>query len=184
MKIDDILTLIKAVSDSELTELELTVRREADGAEDESGTNGEAAGSEGNKGARPGGAVLETFRAVKAPKEILVQTAGEGQAVVQTAAYMRAETAGARAEEDGKQEQSGDYITSPMVGTFYSAPSEGAEPFISVGDTVKQGQVVGIVEAMKLMNEIESPFDGVVEKILVENKEMVGFGQELVLIKR
>ncbi|MCD7818973.1 MAG: acetyl-CoA carboxylase, biotin carboxyl carrier protein, partial [Lachnospiraceae bacterium] len=53
-------------------------------------------------------------------------------------------------------------ITSMMVGTFYAAPSEDAEPFVQVGDTVKKGQTVGIVEAMKLMNEIESEYDGVV----------------------
>lgn len=76
----------------------------------------------------------------------------------------------------------GEFITSPMVGTFYAAPSEGAAPYVNAGDTVKKGQVIGIVEAMKLMNEIESPFDGVIEEILVENKSMVGFGQELMRV--
>ncbi|MDF2586594.1 MAG: acetyl-CoA carboxylase, biotin carboxyl carrier protein [Anaerocolumna sp.] len=74
-------------------------------------------------------------------------------------------------------------ITSPMVGTFYCAKSEDSEPFISVGDTVKKGQVIGIVEAMKLMNEIESEYDGVVEAILVKNKDMVEYGQTLVSIR-
>lgn len=77
----------------------------------------------------------------------------------------------------------GEYITSPMVGTFYAAPSEDAEPFVAIGDTVKKGQVIGIVEAMKLMNEIEATCDGVVEKILVENRSMVGFGDELMFIR-
>jgi acetyl-CoA carboxylase biotin carboxyl carrier protein len=74
-------------------------------------------------------------------------------------------------------------ITSPMVGTFYSAKSEDSDPFIAVGDTVKKGQVIGIVEAMKLMNEIESEYDGVVEAILVKNKDMVEYGQSLVSIR-
>ncbi|MFV0344284.1 MAG: acetyl-CoA carboxylase biotin carboxyl carrier protein [Anaerocolumna sp.] len=74
-------------------------------------------------------------------------------------------------------------ITSPMVGTFYEAKSEGSEPFISIGDRVKKGQVVGIIEAMKLMNEIESDYDGIVEEILVKNKDMVEYGQVLVRIK-
>ena len=74
-------------------------------------------------------------------------------------------------------------ITSPMVGTFYSASSEDAKPFIEVGDAIKKGQVIGIVEAMKLMNEIESPYDGVVEEILVSNREMVGFEQMLVRVR-
>lgn len=74
-------------------------------------------------------------------------------------------------------------ITSPMVGTFYAAKSEGSDPFISVGDTVKKGQIIGIVEAMKLMNEIESEYDGVVESILIKNKDMVEYGQPLVSIK-
>lgn len=74
-------------------------------------------------------------------------------------------------------------ITSPMVGTFYQAKSEGSEPFVTVGDRVRKGQVIGIIEAMKLMNEIESDFDGTVEEILVKNKDMVEYGQVLVRIK-
>lgn len=70
-------------------------------------------------------------------------------------------------------------IKSPLVGTFYAAPAENAEPFIKVGDQVQEGKVLGIVEAMKLMNEIESEFDGVIEKILVENGEIVEYGQPL-----
>lgn len=74
----------------------------------------------------------------------------------------------------------GTIITSPLVGTFYSAKAEGEAPFISVGDTVKKGQVIGIVEAMKLMNEIEAESDGTVAEILVENEQLVEFGQPLV----
>lgn len=73
----------------------------------------------------------------------------------------------------------GNLIESPLVGTFYAAPSEDAEAFVKAGDTVKKGQVLAIVEAMKLMNEIESEYDGVVEEILVENNQMVEYGQPL-----
>lgn len=79
-----------------------------------------------------------------------------------------------------KDKIEGTIITSPLVGTFYAAKAEGQEPFISVGDTVKKGQVIGIVEAMKLMNEIEAEADGTVAEILVENEQLVEFGQPLV----
>lgn len=77
----------------------------------------------------------------------------------------------------------GNVISCPLVGTFYSAPSPEAECFVNVGDHVKKGQVIGIVEAMKLMNEIESEFDGVVEAILVNNEDTVEYGQPLVVIR-
>lgn len=77
----------------------------------------------------------------------------------------------------------GKIIKSPLVGTFYAAPSEEAEPYISVGDSIKEGQVVAIVEAMKLMNEIESDFSGKVAEILVQNGDTVEYGQPLFVIK-
>ncbi|MFW5629193.1 MAG: acetyl-CoA carboxylase biotin carboxyl carrier protein [Acetivibrio ethanolgignens] len=70
-------------------------------------------------------------------------------------------------------------ISSPLVGTFYAAPAEDAEAFVKTGDVVKKGQVLAIVEAMKLMNEIESEYDGTVAEILVENGQMVEYGQPL-----
>ena len=69
------------------------------------------------------------------------------------------------------------------MGTFYAAPSEDAEPFVAVGDGVKKGKTLGIVEAMKLMNEIESEYEGIVTEILVENGQMVEYGQPLFRIK-
>lgn len=74
-------------------------------------------------------------------------------------------------------------IKSPLVGTFYASPSEDAPPYVSVGDNIKVGQALGIVEAMKLMNEIESEFDGVIEEILVGNGEAVEYGQALFRLK-
>lgn len=75
--------------------------------------------------------------------------------------------------------EEGNVITSPLVGTFYAAPAEDAEAFVKVGDTVKKGQTLAIVEAMKLMNEIESDFDGTVKEVLVENGAPVEYGQPL-----
>ena len=73
-------------------------------------------------------------------------------------------------------------INSPMVGTFYRAPSPGAKPFADVGQKVKAGDTVCIIEAMKLLNEIESEYDGVIKEILVENGQPVEFGQPLFVI--
>lgn len=75
------------------------------------------------------------------------------------------------------------YITSPMVGTFYRAPSPTSPPFVDIGDMVKKGQTLCIVEAMKLMNEIESDVSGTVVDILVENGKPVEYGQKLFAIK-
>lgn len=77
---------------------------------------------------------------------------------------------------------SGKIVKSPLVGTFYVAPSEEAQPFVRVGDTVKKGQTLAIVEAMKLMNEIECDYDGVVTEVLVQNGEPVEYGQPLFCI--
>ncbi len=70
-------------------------------------------------------------------------------------------------------------VKAPLVGTFYAAPSEEAAPYVQVGDQVKKGQTLGIVEAMKLMNEIESEYDGVVVEVCVKNGAMVEYGQPL-----
>lgn len=77
----------------------------------------------------------------------------------------------------------GKALTSPMVGTFYSAPSPDAEAFVKVGQTVKEGDVVCIVEAMKLMNEIESDFSGKVTEICVQDGQPVEFGQVLMYVE-
>jgi acetyl-CoA carboxylase biotin carboxyl carrier protein len=74
------------------------------------------------------------------------------------------------------------YVTSPMVGTFYRAPAPSAPPFVEIGDIVKKKQTLCIVEAMKLMNEIESDFDGVVREIYAENGKPVEFGAKLFAI--
>jgi acetyl-CoA carboxylase biotin carboxyl carrier protein len=70
-------------------------------------------------------------------------------------------------------------VKSPMVGTYYSAPEPGARPYLAVGDRISKGQILCIIEAMKIMNEIESEFDGVVKEILAQNSHPVEYGQVL-----
>lgn len=74
-------------------------------------------------------------------------------------------------------------VTSPIIGTFYRSPSPEAEPFVEAGAIIKKGQVLCIIEAMKLMNEIESEVDGVVKRLLVENGHPVEYGEPLFLIE-
>lgn len=82
-----------------------------------------------------------------------------------------------------KEEENYKLIKSPMVGTFYSKPSPSSEPFVKVGDKVKKGDVIAIVEAMKLMNEVECEFDGEVVEVCCKDEEMVEYGQVLIKIK-
>lgn len=106
---------------------------------------------------------------------IVNQTAAPVNAV----SVMPAVQVQAQPEAEKTAEPSGNIVKSPLVGTFYAAPAEDAEPFVKTGDVVKKGQVLAIVEAMKLMNEIESEFDGEVAEIYVENGEAVEYGQPL-----
>ena len=87
-----------------------------------------------------------------------------------------------RAADNGS-EISGNLISSPMVGTYYSAPSPSAKPFVTVGQHVNKGDTVGIIEAMKIMNQIESDQSGTVVGILVKDGEAVEFGQALIVIQ-
>ncbi|MDO8502370.1 MAG: acetyl-CoA carboxylase biotin carboxyl carrier protein [Gemmatimonadaceae bacterium] len=73
-------------------------------------------------------------------------------------------------------------VKSPMVGTYYAAPEPGAKPYLSVGDRISKGQILCIIEAMKIMNEIESEFDGVVKEMLAKNSHPVEYGQVLLRI--
>lgn len=86
-------------------------------------------------------------------------------------------------QESNTQENTGNIVKSPMVGTFYLRPDPNSEPYVEIGKTVKKGDVLCIIEAMKLMNEIESEFDGVIAEILVKDGEMVEYGKPLFRIK-
>lgn len=88
----------------------------------------------------------------------------------------------APAAEAAPAEPTGHAVKSPMVGTFYRSPTPGADSFVKIGDTVKEGQTLCIIEAMKLLNEIESDKSGVVKEILCENGQGVEFGQALFII--
>ncbi len=93
-----------------------------------------------------------------------------------------AAAAAAAAPAPAEPKVEGQTVTSPMVGTFYRAPNPGAEPFVKVGDHVEVGQTLCIIEAMKLLNEIEAEYSGTVKEICVENAQPVEFGQPLFII--
>jgi acetyl-CoA carboxylase biotin carboxyl carrier protein len=103
---------------------------------------------------------------------------GQQQAPVQEDAQQKSGTG----ENEDDKEISGDVIKSPIVGTFYRSPSPEDDAFVSVGDQVKKGQTLCIVEAMKIMNEIESEYSGEIKKILVQDAEAVEFEQPLFVI--
>ena len=101
--------------------------------------------------------------------------------IAAVAPSVAAGAAGAPVDEHGVELA---MVKSPIVGTFYRTPEPGARPFVDVGDTVRNGQVLCIIEAMKLMNEIESEFDGVVEKVYIENGQPVQFNDRLFAIRK
>lgn len=156
MEFENLLTLIKTVSDSDLTDF----------AYEENGTSIHLKKKKET--------VVVTGNSSNVPVMGLQTVQPLGQ-ITESEAKMEKDIA------DGEPE--GMLIKSPLVGTFYAAPAEDAAPFVSVGDLVKKGQTLAIVEAMKLMNEIESEFDGTVKEILVENEQMVEFGQPMFVIE-
>jgi acetyl-CoA carboxylase biotin carboxyl carrier protein len=102
--------------------------------------------------------------------------------VVPLAAIPAAEPVETPAAAAAPAEPEGHTVKSPMVGTFYRASAPGAKPFVEIGQTVKTGETVCIIEAMKLLNEIEADRDGVIKAILVENGQPVEYGQPLFII--
>ena len=147
-------TLIDLVSESNVSELEIT---EADGK----------------------------VRIVKAGAQpVVVQTVAAAPAMAPVAAAPVAAAAPAAAPAAAEAPvETGHVVKSPMVGTFYRSSSPGAKAFAEVGDTVKAGQPVCIIEAMKIMNEIEADQDGTITKILVDNGQPVEYGQPLFIIE-
>lgn len=148
-------TLIDLVSESNISELEIT---EADGK----------------------------VRIVKSdPQQAVVMTAMPQvqQVAAPVAAAAPAAAAAAPAVAAAPAEPAGHTVKSPMVGTFYGASSPGAKPFVEVGTVVKEGQPICIIEAMKIMNEIEADKSGTVTKVFCENGQAVEFGQALFTIE-
>lgn len=172
MKIDEIRELIKALDESSLDSLEYSE---------------EGMSLRLRRSAAP---ELEAIPALT--RETEQHAAGtEDQAGMQKAGSAQTVSSGSAQEGSGEEEALAEdgstpdeVITSPLVGTFYSAPSPDEAPFVSLGDTVKKGQVLGIIEAMKLMNEVESEFSGRIAAILVENGQTVEYGQPLFRISR
>jgi len=115
----------------------------------------------------------ESVRLVKSNGNINNISSSQSVAVPQMSTSVTPE------EEVSQESEEGNFITSPMVGTFYASASPGSKPFINVGDLVAEGDVVCIVEAMKMMNEIKSEFSGKVVSVKVENSEPVEYGQAL-----
>ena len=170
MKVEQVLQLIQAVSDSELTEFKY----------EEDGVKLSLKKTEGK--------IVQVQTPVAAPAVVQAAPAVIPAAPVVAAPAAPAPEAAPAAGEASAAEAAdalpaGNIVKSPLVGTFYAAPAEDAEPFVKVGDSVKEGQVLAIVEAMKLMNEIESDFTGTVAEILVENGQAVEYGQPLFVIK-
>ena len=156
-------TLIDLVSDSNVTELEIT---EAEGK------------VRIVKGAVASGTPMFTQQVMvpatpQAPVSAPAPTVAEiAEAAAVSAAAVAAEAASA-----------GHTVKSPMVGTFYRSSSPGAAPFVQVGDTVKEGDTLCIIEAMKILNEIESDKSGTVKQVLCENGQAVEYGQALYIIE-
>ncbi|MBP6241975.1 MAG: acetyl-CoA carboxylase biotin carboxyl carrier protein [Hydromonas sp.] len=145
-------TLIDLVSESEVSELEIT---EAEGKV---------------RIVKGGGTVMMQH----APQQMMAAPAMSAPAAPATAVVPTAPAAPAQ--------EAGTPIKSPMVGTYYAASAPGAAPYVTVGASVKKGQTLCIIEAMKLLNEIEAECDGVVKQILVDNAEPVEYGQVLFVI--
>jgi|WetSurMetagenome_2_1015567.scaffolds.fasta_scaffold338289_2 acetyl-CoA carboxylase biotin carboxyl carrier protein len=124
------------------------------------------------------GLKIKISRNVAAPAPVFPAVAASTQASAESG-MPSAPAAGAAPEPDKDSR----FVTSPMVGTFYRAPAPSADPFVEIGDVVKKGQTLCIIEAMKLMNEIESDADGVVTAIHVENGKPVEYGQRLFSIQ-
>lgn len=156
-------TLIDLVSDSNVTELEIT---EAEGK------------VRIVKGAVASGTPMFTQQVmVPATPQAPVSAAAPSVAEIAEAAAVSAAAVAAEAAAAGHT------VKSPMVGTFYRSSSPGAAPFVQVGDTVKEGDTLCIIEAMKILNEIESDKSGTVKQILCENGQAVEYGQALYIIE-
>ena len=146
-------TLIDLVSESNVSELEIT---EADGK----------------------------VRIVKqSPTQVVAMPAPVYASAPAPVPAAGAPAAAAPAAAPAAAEVSGTVVKSPMVGTFYRASNPGAKPLADVGTAVKKGQALCIIEAMKIMNEIEAEFDGTITKVLAENGQAVEYGQPLFIIE-
>jgi acetyl-CoA carboxylase biotin carboxyl carrier protein len=148
-------TLIDLVSESNISELEIT---EAEGK-------------------------VRIVKAGAAPAPTQMMAYAMPQGMLSPAEAPRAAAPDAAVEPEAPAAEAGHVVTSPMVGTFYRASSPGGKPMVDVGSSVKQGEPVCIIEAMKIMNEIEATETGTITKVLCENGQSVEFGQPLFVIE-
>lgn len=162
MDIRKIKKLIELLEESSLTEIEIV-----EGEESVRLTRGQAAGPPAS-----------------APLPAAVQQAAWSAPTVQTTTGTPPQdTVPAPAEPEEEAVPEGEVIRAPMVGTFYAAPSPEAEPFVSLGQQISEGETVCIIEAMKMFNQIESEVSGTVVAILVENGQPVEFDQPLFVVR-
>lgn len=150
MEFQNLITLIESVSASGLTELKY----------EENGVKIKLSKKE------------RKVQTIQVSETLTSETAGRNEKDIQS-------TGTGKENVNEENVPAGKVVASPLVGTFYVAPAEDAEAFVQIGDTVKKGQTLAIVEAMKLMNEIESDYDGTVAEVLVENGAPVEYGQPL-----
>lgn len=175
MTIDDIVKLIEAVSENGLTSFSYEEGDQKLVLEKKKKKNVAQA---------PVTPVVISQPAAQMVSPMAVPMAQPDLSAVQNPAVSSAAPAESREDKESTLDIGSDKVVlSPLVGTFYSSASPDADAFVQVGDTVKKGQVLGIIEAMKLMNEIESEYDGVVEAVLVNNEDVVEYGQPLFRIR-
>ena len=125
---------------------------------------------------------VEIKREINAPTPVIQQTVAAPQAPV--AAAPVAVASPAAAPEKPSTDANLTEIKSPMVGTFYASPNPESPPFVTPGKTINEGEIICIVEAMKLFNEIEADISGTIEKICVQSGDPVEFGQPLFLVRK
>ena len=164
MELSNILELIHAVSDSNLTQFNL---------QDENLNISMSAEK----------TIVQQVAANADAAAFAAQYQAAVQPVLQSVPQSAVQNNAGVSESSSEKALTGNVVKSPLVGTYYAASSPDSAPFVKVGDKVSKGQVLGIVEAMKLMNEIESEFNGTVKEILVENEQMVEFGQPMFVIE-
>jgi acetyl-CoA carboxylase biotin carboxyl carrier protein len=150
-------TLVDLVSESNISELEITE-------------------AEGKVRIVKAGYGVPTTMMMQPAGQMMMQPAPQPQAAA-------ADTAAAPAAVEAPAAPTGHVVKSPMVGTFYRSASPGSKPFVEIGAPIKEGDPICIVEAMKIMNEIEADMSGTVNKILVENGQAVEFGQPLFIVE-
>ena len=127
---------------------------------------------------------VKLVKAITVPVQEQIVTSNIAATAPQPVAMNEVTSVESDTEESTEPETiSGKTIDSPMVGTFYAAPNPGAKDFVSVGDKISEGDVLCIIEAMKMMNEVKADSSGIIKQVLIENAEPVEFGQPLFVIE-